>query len=96
MCLSVRLSVFEICRGLEDDRAAVTLTSKVFNHLSFQHCLRAFAAHGASTPLIKILATFLSNRVMIVKVGQSWSPCPDKSSVVSPRGQFWESSYSMS
>ena len=69
-----------IGRGLEDDRAAVLLRSidyaKAFNRLSFQHCLKAFAAHGASSTLIELLATFLSNRVMRVKVGQSWS-APD-------------------
>ena len=51
----------EIGKGLEDDRAAVTLTlidyAKAFNRLSFQHCLRAFASHGASTPTIELLAT---------------------------------------
>ena len=67
----------EIARGLEDDRAAVALTSidyaKAFNRLSFQHCLRAFAKHGASTGVIELIATFLSNRVMSVRVGQDWS-----------------------
>ena len=64
----------DICRGLEDDRAAVVLTSidytKAFNRLSFQHCLKAFAKHGASTPMLELLATFLSNRKMQVKVGE--------------------------
>ena len=67
----------EIARGLEDDRAAVALTSidyaKAFNRLSFQHCLKAFTKHGASTEIIELIATFLSNRVMRVKVGQDWS-----------------------
>ena len=69
--------VDEIARGLEDDRAAVVLTSidyaKAFNRLSFQHCLAAFARKGASTPLLELLATFLSNRMMSVKVGEQWS-----------------------
>ena len=67
----------EIARGLEDDRAAVLLTSidyaKAFNRLSFQHCLKAFARLGASTPIIELIATFLSNRTMSVRVGESWS-----------------------
>ena len=60
----------EVARGLEDNRAAVNLTSidyaKAFNRLSFQHCLASFARLGASTPIIELLATFLSNRVMTV------------------------------
>ena len=60
----------EVAKGLEDDRAAVTLTSidyaKAFNRLSFQHCLSSFARLGASTPIIELLATFLSNRTMMV------------------------------
>ena len=67
----------EIMRGLEDDRAAIMLTSidyaKAFNRLSFQRCLEAFAQKGASTPMIELLATFLSNRTMTVRVGESWS-----------------------
>ena len=67
----------QVMRGLEDDRAAVMLTSidyaKAFNQLSFQHCLKSFARMGASTPVIELLATFLSNRTMTVRVGESWS-----------------------
>ena len=62
VCLSVCLSV---------------LTSidyaKAFNRLSFQHCLAAFAKKGASTPIIELIATFLSNRTMAVRVDQAWS-----------------------
>ena len=58
----------QVARGLEDDRAAVVLTyidyAKAFNRLLFQHCLGAFARLGASTPVIGLLANFLSNRVM--------------------------------
>ena len=71
----------EVARGLEDDRAAVTLTAidyaKAFNRLSYQHRLATFAKLGASTPVIELLATFLTNRVMRVKVGECWSdPMP--------------------
>ena len=66
-----------ILSNLEDCRAATILTSvdysKAFNRLSFQHCLRAFEAHGASSPVLSLLATFLTNRTMSVRVGQSWS-----------------------
>ena len=67
----------EVARGLADDRAAVLLTlidyAKAFNRLSFQHCLSALARLGASTPVLQLTATFLSNRVMTCKVGDSWS-----------------------
>ena len=67
----------EMAWNLEDDQAATLLTSidyaKAFNRLSFQHCLAAFARKGASTDILKLLATFLSNRTMSVKVGSAWS-----------------------
>ena len=71
----------EICTNLEDARAATMLTAidyaKAFNRLSFQHCLAAFARKGACTELIRILATFLSNRTMTVRVNNTWSdPLP--------------------
>ena len=47
--------------------------SKAFNRMSYQHCLRAFASHGASTPVLRILASFLTNRTMSVRIGDSWS-----------------------
>ena len=70
-----------MCTNLEDARAATLLTAidyaKAFNRLSFQHCLLAFARKGASTELLRILATFLSNRTMSVRIGDVWSdPLP--------------------
>ena len=66
-----------ILTDLEDRRAATVLTSidysKAFNRLSFQHCLKSFAKRGATTPLLKLLATFLTNRSMQVRVGSTWS-----------------------
>ena len=63
--------------SLEDRRAGVVLTSiyyaKAFNRLSFQHCLRAFAKQGASTPILKLIAAFLSDRTMSVRVSSTWS-----------------------
>lgn len=67
----------DICENAEDYRSATLLTaidySKAFNRLSFQHCLKAFKAKGASSPIIKLIATFLTNRQMAVRVGDSWS-----------------------
>ena len=69
-----------VCRALEDARASINITAvdyaKAFNRLSFQHCLEAFARKGASTELIQILATFLSNRTMSVRVNNTWSDPP--------------------
>ena len=71
----------EICENAEDYRCATVLTaidySKAFNRVSFQHCLEAFRRKGASTPILAILASFLSNRTMSVRVGRAWStPLP--------------------
>ena len=67
----------EVAEDLEDRRVATVLTAinlaKAFNRLSFQHCLRAIAEHGASSGILKLLATFLSNRLMSVRVGSTWS-----------------------
>ena len=67
----------KILTNLEDRRAGVVLTSidyaKAFNRLSFQHCLRAFAKRGASSPILRLIASFLTNRTMTVKVSRSWS-----------------------
>ena len=67
----------EICENAEDYRSATVLTaidySKAFNRVSFQHCLEAFRKKGASTPVLKLIASFLSNRTMSVKVGNEWS-----------------------
>ena len=66
-----------ICTSLEDARAAVNITAvdyaKAFNRLSFQHCLEAFVRKGASSELLQLLATFLSNRTMSVRVNNTWS-----------------------
>ena len=67
----------EICENAEDYRAATILTaidySKAFNRVSYQHCLEAFRKKGASTQTLRLLATFLTNRTMSVRVGQTWS-----------------------
>ena len=67
----------EICENAEDYRSATVLTaidySKAFNRVSYQHCLEAFRKKGASTQTLRLLATFLTNRTMSVRVGQVWS-----------------------
>ena len=67
----------EICENAEDYRCATVLTSidyaKAFNRVSYQHCLEAFRKKGSSTPIIRLLSSFLTNRTMSVRVGQQWS-----------------------
>ena len=69
----------EMCENAEDYRSATVLAaidySKAFNRVSFQHCLEAFRKKGASTSIIRLIASFLTNRTMSVRVGQHWS-CP--------------------
>ena len=61
-----------VLSDLEDCRAATLLTAidyaKAFNHMQFQECLNAFARHGASTNVIHLVATFLTDRHMSVRV----------------------------
>ena len=63
----------KILENAEDYRAGTVITSidysKAFNRMGFQQCLRALAKNGASTPIIEIIATFLTGRKMSVKVG---------------------------
>ena len=71
----------EICENAEDYRSATVLCAidyaKAFNRLSYQHCLEAFRKKGASTPVLRLIATFLTNRTMTVRVGSCWSdPLP--------------------
>ena len=42
--------------------------SKAFNRMGYQECLAALARNGASTPVLELVATFLTGRVMMVKV----------------------------
>ena len=71
----------EICENAEDYRSATVLCAidyaKAFNRLSYQHCLEAFRRKGSSTPVLRLLASFLTNRTMTVRVGSCWSePLP--------------------
>ena len=47
--------------------------AKAFNHLSYQECLVAMAKKGASSEVISLVSTFLTNRTMTVRVQESWS-----------------------
>ena len=81
----------EICCNAEDYRAATVITaidySKAFNRVSYQHCLAAFAKKHASTPIIRLIAAFLSNRTMTVRVGDKWSE-PRRVSGGCPQGSI--------
>ena len=63
----------EVLESLEDPRSGSIITSidyaKAFNRLDFLHCLRALAAKGASSELLRVVASFLTSRTMVVKVG---------------------------
>jgi hypothetical protein len=67
----------EICENLEDSRAATLVTAidyaKAFNRLSYQCCLDALGRAGASSNVIALIATFLTNRKMELRVDNSWS-----------------------
>ena len=43
--------------------------SKAFNRMGYQECLAALARNGASTPVLELVATFLTDREMMVKMG---------------------------
>lgn len=65
----------EICENCEDYRADTVLTvidyAKAFNRVSFQKCLAAFKKKGALNAIIRLIATFLTNCSMSVKVGSA-------------------------
>ena len=62
----------DIMECLEDQRAAVSVVSidlsKAYNRISNGQCLRALAEKGASTESIKLVASFLHQREMIIKI----------------------------
>ena len=72
------ISVWQnILQDLEDCRAGTLLTAidyaKAFNRMKYQECLKSLARHGASNQLIRLIATFLTDRYMSVRVGNNWS-----------------------
>ena len=66
-----------VLEDLEVYRAGSLITlvdySKAFNRMSYQHCLAALARRGASTPVLRLVATSLTNHTMRVKIGNTWS-----------------------
>lgn len=71
----------EIFENGEDYRSATVITaidySKAFNRMSFQECLKALEKKGASSTIIRLIATFLTNRTMTLRVGDKWSVCKE-------------------
>ena len=67
----------QVLENLEDPRAASILTSidyaKAFNRLDFSHCLKSLKAKGACRELLSIVASFLTDRRMRVKIGNTLS-----------------------
>ena len=67
----------QILENAEDYRAGTIITSvdysKAFNRKAYQECLAALARNGASTPVLELVATFLTDRTMTVKVGSTLS-----------------------
>ena len=67
----------KVLENIEDPRAGTLLTSidfaKAFNRLDFSHCINCLKAKGTSPNLIRIVASFLTGRVMRVKVGSELS-----------------------
>ena len=47
--------------------------SKAFNRMSFQKCLEALTRNGASNEVLRLVAAFLTDRTMSVKVGEAMS-----------------------
>ena len=66
-----------VLENAEDYRSGTVITSidysKAFNRMGYQECLTALARNGASTPILELIATFLTDREMTVKVGQVFS-----------------------
>ena len=76
----------------EDYRSGTVITaidySKAFNCMSFQECLKALAKNGASRENLELVATFLSNRTMTVKVGNQVMSAPRAVSGGCPQGSI--------
>ena len=67
----------QICDNAEDYRSATVISNidfaKAFNRVSYQHCLEALRRKGASTPIIRLIATFLTNRTILYNRVKSMS-----------------------
>ena len=67
----------DIGTNLEDHRAATVLNAidyaKAFNRLCYKSCLQALAAKDVSSQVLALVATFLTNQTMTLRVGEDWS-----------------------
>lgn len=67
----------QIMTALEDNTKAVSIISidfsKAFNRMDHSKCIEAFTHKGASHASLNMIAAFLRNRTMSVKVGQTFS-----------------------
>ena len=75
MCIRDRTDTWnDIMRGLEDPRACITLVSidfrKAFNTMCHRNCIEALVSLGATSEQALLVASFLRNRIMRVKVGE--------------------------
>ena len=82
----------QVLENAEDYRTGTVITSidysEAFNRMGYQECLTSLARNGASTPVLELIATFLTDRLMTVKVGQILFT-PKKVNGGCPQGQFW-------
>ena len=78
-----------ITRDLEDNRSATVMAaidySRAFNRLEHAPCLRALAKKGAPNIIIELIASFLMDRQMSVKVGEKFST-PRSANAGAPQG----------
>ena len=81
----------QVLENAEDYRTGTVITSidysKAFNRMCYQECLAALARNGASSPVLELIATFLTDREMMVKVGSVLSK-PRKVSGGCPQGSI--------
>ena len=81
----------QVLENAEDYRSGTVITSidysKAFNRMGYQECLEALARNGASTPVLELVATFLTDREMMVKVGTVLSK-PKKVNGGCPQGSI--------
>ena len=66
-----------VLENIDDSRAGSFITSidysKAFNRLDFSCCLKSLQSKGVCRELLQLIASFLTNRNMTVKVGTAYS-----------------------
>ena len=82
----------KILQNAEDYRAGTVITSidysKAFIRMSFQECLHSLARNGASSESLGLVATFLTDRTMEVKVGNEVRSAPRPVNGGCPQGSI--------